>query len=81
MTHTEILNKGYKSFAFAENTIQQKLINLPGDSIFAIAVRAGAKENNASTIQMIKDQYFDNPGLVEKIIGKELINKILCLKY
>lgn len=57
-------------------TLQDKLINLSGDSIFAIAVRAGAKENLASTIQMIKDQYLDNPTLVVKIIGEDLLKEI-----
>lgn len=60
-------------------TLQDKLINLSGDSIFAIAVRAGAKENLASAIQMIKDQYIDNPVLVTKIIGEDLLTQIFYL--
>ena len=63
------------------NSIQRQLINLPGDSIFAIAVRSGAKEDYEGTVQMIIDQSKDNFSLVEKIIGELLLDDIIVSSH
>jgi hypothetical protein len=57
-------------------SIKEKLINLPGESIFAIAIRLGAKEDLYSCLKMITDQAKDNRRLVMEIIGKDLLNNI-----
>lgn len=59
--------------------IQDKLMNLPGDSIFAISVRNGAKENLDSCLDMIRSQAFDNYNIVQSIIGNKLLTEILSL--
>lgn len=59
--------------------LQDKLINLHGDSIFAISIREGAKEDYQSCLKMIVDQASDNFALTEKIVGKNLLSEIITL--
>lgn len=57
-------------------TLQNKLVNLPGNSIFEIAIRYGAKVNLPACQKMILDQASDNKYLVIKIIGENLLSEI-----
>lgn len=57
-------------------TLQNKLIKLPGNSIFEDAIRHGAKKNLPACLKMILDQAADNKYLVIKIIGKNLLTEI-----
>lgn len=56
--------------------IQDNLVDLKGDSLFANAIRAGAISNPQGAIKMIADQYRDNPKLVVEIVGKETMEMI-----
>lgn len=55
-------------------TIPEALASLKSQSVFAEAIRM----NPAGSIQMILDQYQDNPTLVTSIIGEKLMKRILC---
>ena len=60
-------------------SIQSKLLTLEGDSVFAISVRMAAKNDLPGCLKMIREQAKDNRGLVEKIIGKQLLIQIFNL--
>ena len=56
--------------------IQDNLVDLKGDSLFANAIRAGAISNPQEAIKMIREQYNDNPKLVAEIVGVETMKLI-----
>jgi hypothetical protein len=56
--------------------IQDNLLALKDESIFAQSLRDHAKNSPQECVKMIIDQYKDNPPLVTKIVGKETLNLI-----
>lgn len=64
-----------KSFQHIKLVIDLEAI--PQNSVFAIAIIRGIKENKANeVIQMIKEQAQDNRNLVAEIIGEKLLTQI-----
>lgn len=59
--------------------IQDKLISLKGESIFAHSVRIGAKNDLNECLKMILSQAHDNRLLVSKLIGERLLKEIESL--
>lgn len=60
-------------------SVQSALISLWGDSVFAVAIRAGAAEDLEGTLKMILSQAKDNRAGVARIVGEELLKHIETL--
>lgn len=56
--------------------IQDNLLALKDDSLFADALRKGAKDTPDSCVKTIISQYRDNPQMIAKIVGKETLKLI-----
>ncbi len=52
------------------------LMGIQHQSVFAEAIRNGAKDNPKACIAMIKSQAHDNRALVAEIVGEELLGRI-----
>lgn len=57
--------------------IAYELGEIQGNSVFLQAIQAGTKSNVPEVIKMIKGQAEDNYALVEHIVGKDLLLKIM----
>ena len=62
-----------------DKDIQNQLLTLEGDSVFASSIRMAAKNDLEGCLKMIREQAKDNQFLVEKIIGKQLLIQIYNL--
>ena len=52
------------------------LMSITHGSVFAEAIRNGAKDNPKACIDMIKSQANDNRALVAEIVGEELLRRV-----
>lgn len=56
--------------------IQDNLLALKDDSLFADALRKGAKDTPDSCVKTIISQFRDNPPMITRIVGKETLKLI-----
>lgn len=68
------------SHSFGLLKLSLDLMNVNHDSVFADAVRTGAKENLKETIRMVCMQADDNFSLVADIIGYDLLTRVIAAK-
>lgn len=61
---------------FLIHRIQDALLALKQDSLFAQSLRDNAKDKPDQCVKMIVDQYRDNPPMITKMIGKETLKLI-----
>ena len=53
--------------------IQDALLTLKDESLFAQSLRDNAKDKPGECVKMIVDQYRDNPPMIIKIVGKDTL--------
>lgn len=53
--------------------IQDALLALKDDSLFAQSLRDNAQDKPRQCVQMVCDQHADNPALVRQIVGDDVI--------
>jgi hypothetical protein len=81
------LGKAFKDFTekelnliwtnpFLIHRIQDNLCALQGDGILIKVFRENAAKHISGVIQMIIDQYKDNPSGIEKMVGRETLKLI-----
>ncbi len=59
--------------------LKQDLLKIKTDTLLGLAANIGVKENFSACLRMIREQYMDNPTLVESVFGENLIKRILSV--
>ena len=70
--------KNFPSNPMAIHSIQDKLLRLTGNSILEIAIYNAARTAPKNAVSLILSCHEDNPGMMQEILGAELLDEILA---